>query len=64
VGDIVVASIHWGSNWGYDVTPAQREFARRLIDRARIDVVRTFVASSTGIEVYATAPSSTAAAIF
>ncbi|MGA8034301.1 MAG: CapA family protein [Casimicrobiaceae bacterium] len=38
-GDIVVASIHWGSNWGYGVLPAQREFAHRLIDEARVDVV-------------------------
>jgi poly-gamma-glutamate synthesis protein (capsule biosynthesis protein) len=38
-GDIVVASIHWGSNWGYDVAPAQREFAHRLIDQAGVGVV-------------------------
>ena len=38
-GDVVVASIHWGSNWGYDVAPAQREFAHRLIDQAAVDVV-------------------------
>lgn len=38
-GDVVVASIHWGSNWGYDVAPAQREFAHRLIDQAGVDVV-------------------------
>ena len=31
-GDIVVVSIHWGSNWGYDVTDDQVRFARRLID--------------------------------
>jgi poly-gamma-glutamate synthesis protein (capsule biosynthesis protein) len=38
-GDIAVASIHWGSNWGYDVPAAQRTFAHRLIDRAGVDVV-------------------------
>jgi len=38
-GDIVVASIHWGGNWGYRVPPAQRDFARALIDDAGIDVV-------------------------
>jgi poly-gamma-glutamate capsule biosynthesis protein CapA/YwtB (metallophosphatase superfamily) len=31
-GGIVVVSIHWGSNWGYDVTGDQVRFARRLID--------------------------------
>jgi poly-gamma-glutamate synthesis protein (capsule biosynthesis protein) len=31
-GDVVVASIHWGSNWGYDVHDDQVRFARRLID--------------------------------
>lgn len=37
-GDIVVTSLHWGSNWGYQVTPAQVRFAHRLIDRG-VDVV-------------------------
>ncbi len=32
LGDLVVASIHWGSNWGYRVGPDQIEFAHRLID--------------------------------
>ena len=31
-GDVVVVSIHWGSNWGYDVDPDQVRFAHRLID--------------------------------
>ena len=31
-GDIVVASIHWGSNWGYEVPRAHVQFAHRLID--------------------------------
>lgn len=38
-GTIVVASLHWGGNWGYEVPNAQREFARRLIDEAGIHVV-------------------------
>jgi len=37
-GDIVVASIHWGSNWGYRVPPAQIRFAHALIDGG-VDVV-------------------------
>ena len=36
--DIVVASIHWGSNWGYDGPPAQQRFARRLLDGG-VDIV-------------------------
>jgi len=31
-GDIVAVSIHWGSNWGYEVCGDQARFARRLID--------------------------------
>jgi poly-gamma-glutamate capsule biosynthesis protein CapA/YwtB (metallophosphatase superfamily) len=27
-GDLVVVSVHWGSNWGYDVADEQRIFAR------------------------------------
>ena len=37
-GDIAVVSVHWGSNWGYDVDTAQIRFAHRLID-AGFDVV-------------------------
>lgn len=39
MGDIVVASIHWGPNWGYGVSPAQRTFAHGLIDQAAVDIV-------------------------
>jgi poly-gamma-glutamate capsule biosynthesis protein CapA/YwtB (metallophosphatase superfamily) len=31
-GDVVIVSIHWGTNWGYDVDGDQVRFARRLID--------------------------------
>jgi poly-gamma-glutamate capsule biosynthesis protein CapA/YwtB (metallophosphatase superfamily) len=37
-GDVVVASVHWGSNWGYGVENEQVRFAHRLID-AGVDVV-------------------------
>ena len=37
-GDIVVASIHWGGNWGYEVPRAHVRFAHRLIDGG-VDVV-------------------------
>jgi poly-gamma-glutamate capsule biosynthesis protein CapA/YwtB (metallophosphatase superfamily) len=37
-GDVVVVSLHWGSNWGYVVGEDQIRFAHRLID-AGVDVV-------------------------
>jgi poly-gamma-glutamate synthesis protein (capsule biosynthesis protein) len=36
--DVVVASVHWGSNWGYDVPGAHIRFAHWLIDGG-VDVV-------------------------
>jgi poly-gamma-glutamate synthesis protein (capsule biosynthesis protein) len=36
--DIVVASLHWGPNWGYE-TDSQRAFAHALIDKAGVSVV-------------------------
>ena len=38
-GDVVVASIHWGDNWGYHVPDEQRRFARALIDAAGVSIV-------------------------
>lgn len=38
-GDVVVASIHWGGNWGYQVPRAQVELAHALIEEAGIDIV-------------------------
>lgn len=38
-GDRVILSIHWGSNWGYQVSPAQRRFAHGLIEQAQVDLV-------------------------
>ncbi len=37
-GDIAIVSVHWGSNWGYDVEQTKIQFAHRLID-AGVDVV-------------------------
>ncbi len=37
--DIVIASIHWGPNWGYEIPAAHRRFAHDLVDRARVDVL-------------------------
>jgi len=38
-GDIVIASIHWGGNWGYAIPYDQKEFAHKLIDDANVDVI-------------------------
>ncbi len=52
-GDIALASIHWGGNWGYEVTRDQRELAHRLIDEASVDVVHGHSSHHPkGIEVY------------
>jgi poly-gamma-glutamate synthesis protein (capsule biosynthesis protein) len=37
-GDVAVVSVHWGSNWGYEVDSGQIRFAHRLIDEG-IDIV-------------------------
>ena len=31
-GDLLIASIHWGGNWGYDIPTEQIAFAHRLIE--------------------------------
>jgi poly-gamma-glutamate synthesis protein (capsule biosynthesis protein) len=31
-GDLIVASIHWGSNWGYNIPQEQIAFAHRLVE--------------------------------
>lgn len=52
-GDIVVASIHWGGNWGYQVPHEQQEFAHWLIDDAGVDIVHGHSSHhAKGIEVY------------
>jgi poly-gamma-glutamate synthesis protein (capsule biosynthesis protein) len=37
--DIVVASIHWGGNWGYRIPGEHTHFAHGLIDEANVDIV-------------------------
>jgi len=52
-GDIIVASIHWGGNWGYAVPQEQQQFAHRLIDEAGVDIVHGHSSHHPkGIEVY------------
>ncbi|KAF0220757.1 MAG: putative enzyme of poly-gamma-glutamate biosynthesis [Geobacteraceae bacterium] len=56
-GDIVIASVHWGGNWGFDIPREQTEFARKLIDEAGIDVIHGHSSHHVkGIEVYRDKP--------
>jgi poly-gamma-glutamate synthesis protein (capsule biosynthesis protein) len=38
-GDITVISIHWGSNWGYDISGKEKAFAHTLIDLGACDIL-------------------------
>jgi len=52
-GDILIASIHWGANWGYDIPDAWRRFAHRLIDDAGIHMIHGHSSHHPkGIELY------------
>jgi poly-gamma-glutamate synthesis protein (capsule biosynthesis protein) len=52
-GDIAVLSIHWGGNWGYEISAARRRFAHRLIEEAGIDLIYGHSSHHVqGIEVY------------
>jgi len=56
-GDIVVASIHWGGNWGFHIPPEQIEFAHMLIDDAAVDIIHGHSSHHVkGIEVYKDKP--------
>ena len=37
--DVIVVSIHWGPNWGYEIPDQQRRFARALIDNAPVSII-------------------------
>lgn len=37
--DLIIASFHWGENWGYSIPNEQRYFAHQLIDKAGVHVV-------------------------
>ena len=52
-GDIVVASIHWGANWGYRIPRQQQDFAHALIDSGVVDIIHGHSSHHPiGIEVY------------
>jgi poly-gamma-glutamate capsule biosynthesis protein CapA/YwtB (metallophosphatase superfamily) len=51
--DIVIASIHWGGNWEYDIPSKHRDFAHRLIEEAGVSLVHGHSSHHVkGIEVH------------
>ena len=51
--DIGVVSLHWGSNWGYDIAEDQQDFAHSLVDDAGASIVYGHSSHHPrGIEVY------------
>ncbi|ADE14645.1 poly-gamma-glutamate synthesis protein (capsule biosynthesis protein) [Nitrosococcus halophilus Nc 4] len=56
-GDIVIASIHWGGNWGYYIPPEQRAFAHQLIEEAGVNIIHGHSPHhAKGIEIYKGSP--------
>jgi poly-gamma-glutamate capsule biosynthesis protein CapA/YwtB (metallophosphatase superfamily) len=52
-GDVILVSIHWGPNWGYEVPEADRRFAHALIDNAGVSIVHGHSSHhAKGVEVY------------
>ncbi|HYA05412.1 MAG TPA: CapA family protein [Xanthobacteraceae bacterium] len=37
--DLIVVSVHWGPNWGYEIPDGQRNFAHALIDQAEVAII-------------------------
>jgi poly-gamma-glutamate synthesis protein (capsule biosynthesis protein) len=52
-GDIAVVSLHWGPNWGFDISAQERRFAHALLDRAGADLLHGHSSHHVkGIEVH------------
>lgn len=52
-GDIVIVSVHWGPNWGYEVEKSERRFAHELIDKAGVSILHGHSSHhAKAIEVY------------
>jgi poly-gamma-glutamate capsule biosynthesis protein CapA/YwtB (metallophosphatase superfamily) len=51
--DLVVASLHWGGNWGYRIPLERQHFAHGLIEQAAVDIVHGHSSHhALGIEIY------------
>jgi len=55
-GDLVVVSVHWGGNWGYEIPPGHRAFAHRLIDAGAHLIHGHSSHHPKGMELYRGAP--------
>jgi poly-gamma-glutamate capsule biosynthesis protein CapA/YwtB (metallophosphatase superfamily) len=56
-GDLVVLSIHWGSNWGYAVPRSHTDFAHHVLDSGVVDVLHGHSSHHPrSVEVYAGRP--------
>lgn len=52
-GDLAVISVHWGGNWGYDLSDEHIQFARALVDECGVDIVHGHSSHhAKAIEVY------------
>jgi poly-gamma-glutamate synthesis protein (capsule biosynthesis protein) len=52
-GDIAVVSLHWGPNWGFDISADERRFAHALLDQSGADLVHGHSSHHVkGIEVH------------
>ena len=51
-GDVAIASVHWGGNWGYEIPRQQIAFAHRLVEEG-FDVIHGHSSHHVkGIEVF------------
>ena len=52
-GDVVIASLHWGGNWGYEIDQPHIDFAHQLIDYGGVDLIHGHsVHHVQGLEIY------------
>jgi poly-gamma-glutamate capsule biosynthesis protein CapA/YwtB (metallophosphatase superfamily) len=51
--DVVLASIHWGGNWGYEIPREQSAFSHWLVESSNVDIVHGHSSHHVkGIEVH------------
>lgn len=56
-GDFCIVSIHWGSNWVYQIPVQHQNFAHELIDRAKVNLIHGHSSHHPiGIELYKNIP--------
>jgi poly-gamma-glutamate capsule biosynthesis protein CapA/YwtB (metallophosphatase superfamily) len=55
-GDLLIASVHWGGNWGYEIPSAHQAFAHALVEGG-FDLMRGHSSHhAKGIEIYRQKP--------